>query len=186
MNDNPEAAVRRLLEHIGEDPTREGLQDTPRRVVKAYREMTCGYQLDATEVLGTTFDEASDEMIVVSGIPFVSLCEHHMLPFTGTATVGYIPGDRVVGLSKIGRLVEMYARRLQVQERMTRQIADSMSDVLNPQGVGVVIHGHHSCMAMRGVEKHATMTTSQMLGALRNKPEARNEFLALARAHSER
>lgn len=182
----PEQAVQRLIEHIGEDPHREGLKDTPARVAKAFREMTCGYVLNEHEVLGTTFDEASDEMIVVSDINFVSLCEHHMLPFTGTATVGYIPGERVVGLSKIGRLVEMYARRLQVQERLTRQIADAINNVLTPQGVGVVIHGNHSCMALRGIQKHATMTTSQMLGAFRDEHETRNEFLTLAHRYSER
>lgn len=177
---DPTDAVVRLLQHIGEDPSREGLLDTPRRVVKSLRELTVGYSMDPAAVLGTTFDEPQDEMVVVSDIPFASLCEHHLLPFTGTATVAYVPGDRIVGLSKVARLVEVYARRLQVQERMTRQIAESLQDVLGARGVGVVVHGLHSCMANRGVGKRATMTTSALLGVLRTDPAARAEFLGLA------
>ena len=179
-NGEPTDAVIRLLQYIGEDPSREGLLDTPKRVVKALRELTEGYDLDAITVLGTTFEEPQDEMIVVSGIEFASMCEHHMLPFTGTATVAYLPGDRIVGLSKIARLVEMYARRLQVQERMTRQIAEAIQDVLGARGVGVVVHGTHSCMANRGIKKRATMTTSALLGEIRDEHDTRHEFLELA------
>lgn len=177
---DPTDAVVRLLQHIGEDPSREGLLDTPKRVVKALRELTEGYDKDAATVLGTTFLEPHDEMVVVSDIEFASMCEHHMLPFTGTATVGYIPSDRIVGLSKIPRLVEMYARRLQVQERMTNQIAHAINDILSPVGVGVVVHGNHSCCSNRGVRKKAPMTTSCLIGAMREKPEARSEFLSIA------
>ena len=170
-----------LLLHIGEDPTREGLLDTPKRVAKALREMTCGYELDAKDVLATTFDEQSDEMVVLRRIGFASMCEHHMLPFTGTATVGYVPDKRVVGLSKMARLVEMYARRLQVQERMTRQIAAAMWEHLSPLGVGVVVHGHHSCMGVRGVKQpQGVMTTSAMVGIFKHSDATRNEFLRLA------
>lgn len=177
---DPTDAVVRLLQHIGEDPSREGLLDTPKRVVKALKELTEGYGKNAAEVLGTTFSEPQDEMVVVSGIEFSSLCEHHLLPFTGTATVAYVPGDRIVGLSKIARLVEMYARRLQVQERMTQQIAQAIEEHLGAQGVGVVVHGVHSCMANRGIKKRATMTTSCLLGVMRDKHSARHEFLDLA------
>lgn len=177
---DPTDAVVRLLQHIGEDPSREGLVDTPKRVVKALKEMTDGYTKEPSKVLGTTFTETHDEMIVVSGIEFASMCEHHMLPFTGTATVAYVPGDKIVGLSKIARLVEMYARRLQVQERMTNEIAQAIETHLGAQGVGVVVHGVHSCMANRGIKKRATMTTSCLLGVMRDKHSARHEFLDLA------
>lgn len=181
-NGDPTDAVVRLLQHIGEDPTRDGLKDTPKRVVKALRELTAGYAQDAATVLGTTFDVPYDDMVIVSGIKFASLCEHHVLPFHGTVTVGYVPGERVVGLSKIARLVEMYARRLQVQERLTREIAEAMETHLGALGVGVVIRGEHSCMAHRGVGKQATMTTSAMLGVMRTDPAARAELIALATA----
>lgn len=177
---DPTDAVVRLLQHIGEDPSREGLLDTPKRVVKALKEMTEGYAKDPAEVLGTTFNETQDQMVVVSGIEFASMCEHHMLPFTGVATVAYLPGDCIVGLSKIARLVEMYARRLQVQERMTNQIAQAIEEHLGAKGVGVVIHGTHSCMANRGIKKRATMTTSCLLGEIRDEHSARHEFLDLA------
>lgn len=177
----PTDAVRVLLEHIGEDPTREGLLDTPNRVVKALTEMTSGYGVDIAATLATTFDETSDEMVVLRGVTFASMCEHHMLPFTGTATVGYVPDGRVVGLSKMARLVEAYARRLQVQERMTTQIADAMWEHLRPLGVGVVIHGHHSCMGVRGVRQpQGVMTTSSMVGIFKFSDATRNEFLRLA------
>jgi GTP cyclohydrolase IA len=180
----PESAVVRLLEHIGEDPTREGLLDTPKRVIKALTEMTGGYALDAASVLGTTFDEHSDEMVVLSGIRFSSMCEHHMLPFVGTATVGYVPDRSVVGLSKMARLVHMFAQRLQVQERMTTQIADAMWSELRPLGVGVVIKGHHMCMGVRGVrEPNAEMTTSAMMGIMKHSDAARAEFFQLANGH---
>jgi GTP cyclohydrolase I len=179
----PEDAVVRLIEHCGEDPSREGLVKTPDRVVKAYGEMTAGYGVDVAALLSTTFGEHSDEMVVLSGVEFTSLCEHHLLPFTGTATVGYIPQGRVVGLSKMARLVDAYARRFQIQERMTGQIADAMQDHLAPLGVGVVIQAHHSCMSVRGVRKPgATMTTSAMYGAMKHSDAARAEFLRLATA----
>jgi len=177
-----EAAVRRLLHFLGEDPDRDGLRDTPRRVVSALMEMTEGGSLDPASVLGTTFDVPYDQMVVVAGIEFTSLCEHHLLPFEGEAVVGYLPTDRVVGLSKIARLVEAYARRLQVQERMTQQIAQTMQDVLSPSGVGVVLRARHSCMACRGIRKRADMVTSALLGAMRDDGQAREEFLALSRA----
>ena len=176
---DPEDAVVRMLQFINEDPTRDGLQETPRRVVKALKEMTVGYDTDINKILGVTFDVDCDEMIVVRDIPFSSLCEHHMLPFTGTATVGYVPGKRVVGLSKIARLVDAYAKRLQVQERLTSQIADAMVEHLKPKGVGVVIKGQHSCMSLRGVGKAGVMMTSALRGVMRDKPEARAEFLNL-------
>ncbi len=177
----PTDAVTRLLTYIGEDPTRDGLLDTPARVARSLAELTAGYQADVGALLGVTFDVACDEMVVVRGIDFVSLCEHHMLPFTGTASVAYVPGERVVGLSKIARLVDAYAQRLQVQERMTNQIADAMVEHLAPAGVGVIVEGAHACMGCRGVRKPgARMLTSALRGVLRDKPEARAEFLALA------
>ena len=175
----PAEAVVRLLEYIGEDPTREGLLDTPKRVVKALRELTSGYEQDPAAILATQFDEYSDEMVVVTGIEFSSMCEHHMLPFTGVATVGYIPSGGVVGLSKLARLVEVYAKRLQVQERMTTQIANAIEEHLVPLGCGVVITSHHSCMGMRGVKKpDAQMTTSALRGVFMTKGDVRQEFLA--------
>jgi len=176
----PEDAVRRLLEYVGEDPTREGLLDTPKRVVKAFREMTCGLQMEPASVLGTVFNETSDEMVVVKGIRFSSMCEHHLLPFTGTAAVGYVPDNKVVGLSKIPRLVEVFAKRPQVQERMTNQISQTLIDVLKPLGVGVVVKAHHSCMGCRGVRQpDAEMITSSMLGCMREDPASRHELLRL-------
>jgi len=178
--EGPTDAVVRILSLIGEDPNREGLLDTPKRVVKAFREMTEGYRLEPGDVLGTTFDVGDcDELVVVSGIHFDSLCEHHLLPFSGTAAVGYLPGERVVGLSKVARLVELYARRLQVQERMTTQIATAIMEHLNAQAAGVVLSGTHSCMSCRGVRKRATMTTSAMFGRLRDEHALRAEFLRL-------
>lgn len=177
----PEDGIVRLIEYVGEDPTREGLLDTPKRVLKAYREMTEGYALKAHDVLGTTFDVGNvDEMIVVRHIEFVSLCEHHLLPFTGTATVGYIPRDRVVGLSKIARLVDMFSRRFQVQERLTQQITAAMDEVLAPNGSACIIEASHSCMGCRGVRKpSARMVTSSLTGVFREH-EVRAEFLSLA------
>ena len=178
----PTDAVVRLLEHIGEDPTRDGLLDTPKRVVKALGELTEGSKMDPADILGTTFDVGNcDELVVVSGIEFSSLCEHPMLPFTGTAAVGYLPGARVVGLSKLARLVDLYARRLQVQERMTTQIATAVMDHLDAQAAGVVVTGTHSCMSCRGVRKSASMTTSAMLGRLRDDHAMRSEFMELIR-----
>ncbi len=176
--------IRALLRLMGEDPDREGLKDTPARVVKAYRELAASPGDPAT-ILSRVFgdiDYQSDEMIAVGPIEFVSLCEHHLLPFTGVAHVAYIPqGGVVVGLSKLPRVVEHFAQRPQVQERLTAQIAGSIQEHLNPLGVAVVVKAHHSCMGLRGVRKpDALMTTSVMHGVFRTKPEARAEFLAVA------
>jgi len=172
--------IRDLLIYVGEDVEREGLLDTPKRVAKAYREMTEGYRADIATILGTTFDVGNvDEMVVVRNLEFVSLCEHHLLPFTGTASVAYIPKDRVVGLSKIGRLLDAYSRRLQVQERLTTQITSALDEYLNTQGSACVITAHHSCMGCRGVRKPtAEMVTSSLTGAFRDH-EVRAEFLDL-------
>jgi GTP cyclohydrolase IA len=172
-------AIRLVLQHVGEDPDRDGLTDTPERVVKALAELTSGYTLDPAVVLATTFDVEYDQMVMSRAIPFVSLCEHHMLPFVGTATIGYLPGKRVVGLSKLARLVDLYARRLQIQERLTQQIACAIDTHLTPQGVGVVIRARHSCQAARGIRKDGEMITSAMLGEFRE-GTLRAEFLALA------
>jgi GTP cyclohydrolase I len=178
---DPTDAVLRLIQHVGEDPTREGLLDTPRRVTKAWRELTSGYHDDPETILSTTFDVAYDQMVLVRNLPFVSLCEHHILPFTGTATIAYVPGDRVVGLSKLARLLDCYSRRLQVQERLTNEIADAIEKYLAPQGVGVVVSGTHSCMALRGVRKTGDMVTSAMRGVIRTNDAARAELMALHR-----
>jgi GTP cyclohydrolase I len=175
-------AVVQLLRHIGEDPTRDGLVDTPARVVRALTEMTRGYYDDPAEILARTFDITCDEMVVVRRVPFASLCEHHLLRFAGHATVAYIPGDRVVGLSKLARLVDCFAHRLQVQERMTGQIADAIVEHLDPVGAGVIVTAAHSCMADRGVGKAADMVTSALRGAMRNEPSARAELLMLHQA----
>lgn len=178
---DPHDAVVRLLQFIGENPMRDGLRDTPKRVCKAWKEMTQGYDVDVATLLGVSFDVAYDEMVVVRDIPFASVCEHHMLPFTGHVTVAYIPNDRVVGLSKLARLVDVFAQRLQVQERMTKQIADAMQEHLQPIGCAVVVRATHSCMCNRGVKKQAEMITSSLLGALRDNADARAEFLVLSR-----
>lgn len=176
-----ECAIRDLLVGLGEDPDREGLTETPSRVVRAFREMTSGYSQDPAEILSTVFEVPHDEMVILRGIRFVSLCEHHLLPFIGTASVGYIPRGRVVGLSKLARLVECFARRLQVQERMTDQIAQALMTHLNPLGVGVIVQAQHSCMGCRGVKQpDAEMVTSSMVGAMRGEGGARGEFLRLA------
>ena len=177
----PTDAVVRILQHIGEDPSRDGLLDTPKRVIKAMTELTSGYKLDPADVLSTTFDVSHDEMIVVRAVPFSSLCEHHMLPFHGHATVAYIPaaGGRIVGLSKLARLVDMYARRLQVQERMTDQIAEAVDKYLSPVGVGVIVTASHTCMSMRGIQRSGEMVTAKMIGAMRDKAEARAELMVL-------
>jgi len=174
------AAVRRILDEIGEDPEREGLLRTPDRVHRMYLELTRGYAIDPDRLInGAVFDVGYSEMVVVRGIEFYSLCEHHLLPFFGTANVGYLPRNRVLGLSKIPRVVEMFARRLQVQERMTSQIAEFLRDRLDPLGVGVVVEAQHLCLAMRGVQKHgATMVTSSVLGTFRSSKETRDEFMA--------
>lgn len=178
----PTDAVVRLLQHIGEDPTRDGLLKTPSRVVKAWREMTSGYDLEPADVLSTTFEMEHDEMIVLTGVEYWSTCEHHLLPFYGKAAVAYIPqpGSRIVGLSKLARLVDAYAKRLQVQERLTNQIAKALDDHLAPRGVGVVLTGTHTCMAARGVRKQGTMVTSCLMGDMRTDAAMRAEFLRLA------
>ena len=177
-----EAAVREILLAIGEDPDREGLRRTPRRVADAYAELFAGLREEPRRHLGATFDEGHREMVVLRDIPFASLCEHHLLPFTGMAHIGYIPKGRIVGLSKLARLVEGYARRPQVQERLTSEIADAIMEELQPDGCGVVIDAVHTCMTIRGVEKPgATMVTSAMRGGFRSRPETRAEFMAIIR-----
>ena len=173
-----ECSVEVILEAIGEDPAREGLLRTPARVARMYEELTAGYHVDPERLInGAVFDVDYDQMVVVKDIDFYSLCEHHMLPFLGQAHVAYIPNGRVIGLSKIPRIVEMYARRLQVQERMTQQIAQFLMDTLHPLGVAVVAEGVHMCAAMRGVKKaNARMTTSAMLGSFKDNRATRDEF----------
>lgn len=174
-------AVTTLLEGLGEDPEREGLLKTPERVAKSLRFLTKGYRQDPEELLRKAmFTESYDEMVLVKDIELFSMCEHHMLPFFGKAHVAYIPDGKIVGLSKIARVVEVYARRLQVQERLTQQIRDAIVDVLNPKGVGVVIEAKHMCMVMRGVEKqNSTTTTSAMSGEFLSSESTRSEFLRL-------
>jgi len=178
--DAVELAVRRILQEIGEDPDREGLARTPERVHRMYLELTAGYHVDPARLInGAVFEVDYSEMVVVKEIPFHSLCEHHLLPFFGSAAVAYIPEGRVIGLSKIPRIVEMYARRLQVQERLTQQIADFLMEQLAPQGVGVVVEASHLCASMRGVRKPGTvMTTSAVLGIFRRNDKTRAEFLS--------
>ena len=176
--------IERLLKELGEDLTREGLDRTPERVEKALRYLTSGYGQDVNAVFNDAlFVEDYDEMVVVKDIDFFSLCEHHILPFIGKCHVAYMPKRKIVGLSKIPRLVEMYSRRLQVQERLTTQIANTLNEVLQPRGVAVVMEGIHLCMLMRGVEKqNSKAVTSAMLGAFRDRPETRAEFMELIKA----
>jgi GTP cyclohydrolase I len=179
-----EAAVRTLIRWAGDNPEREGLIETPKRVVKSYRELFQGYAVEPRDYLEKTFEEVGgyDELVVLKDIRFVSFCEHHMLPVVGKAHVGYLPTDRVVGISKLARVVRGYARRLQIQEKMTSEIANAIQDVLRPHGVGVVIEAEHSCMTMRGVDvPGASLTTSCLLGTVREDPRTREEFLRLAR-----
>jgi GTP cyclohydrolase I len=177
--DEVQAAIRQILGAVGEDPEREGLKRTPERIARMYAELLSGYQVDPVKLVNDAlFDVKYDEMVIVRDIEFYSLCEHHMLPFIVRVHVAYIPDGKVIGLSKIPRIVDLYARRLQVQERMTRQIADFIRDVLHPQGVAVVVEALHLCMSMRGVQKHnARLTTSAMHGAFRANPPTRQEFL---------
>ena len=174
-----EGAVSGILKAIGEDPEREGLLKTPERVAKAYDELLSGYRTDPIDLLNEAIFEVSyDEMVIVRDIEFYSMCEHHMLPFLGRAHVAYLPKGKVIGLSKIPRIVDMFAKRLQVQERMTRQITDLVDELLHPKGVAVVVEGLHLCSVMRGVKKHdARMTTSSMSGAFRSNISTRQEFL---------
>lgn len=174
-------AVRYLLRCVGENPDRNGLLDTPRRVVSALEEMTSGRLIDPIKELSTVFEESCDEMVLVRGIRFVSLCEHHLLPFVGEMVVGYIPRGKVVGLSKIPRMVEAWAQRLSMQERLTNQVCETMQRALDPVGVGVVAVGSHACMGCRGVKQYnADMVTSSLLGLMRE-PAVRAEFFSLAR-----
>ena len=175
--------VRSILEEIGEDPTRDGLQKTPLRVDRAMRYLTSGYRMDAQQILnGALFDVAYDEMVIVKDIEVFSLCEHHLLPFFGKCHVAYIPDGKVIGLSKLPRLVDMYARRLQVQERLTMDVADTINNAIKPKGVAVVVEAKHLCMIMRGVEKqNSVAVTSSMLGVFKDNQNTRNEFLNLVR-----
>jgi GTP cyclohydrolase I len=176
-----EAAIRTLIRWAGDDPEREGLDGTPARVARAYEEWFAGYGEDPAELLQRTFEEAGgyDEIVLLRDVRFESHCEHHMAPIIGRAHIGYLPRHRVVGISKLARLVEVYAKRLQIQERMTAEIANTIDRVLNPHGVAVVIEGTHTCMTTRGVHKsQATMVTSRMLGVFRDHAETRQEFLS--------
>jgi GTP cyclohydrolase IA len=180
------AHIEEILRQLGEDPQREGLANTPLRSEKALKFLTSGYTADIDEIVnGAVFNEKSDGLVVVKDIEFYSLCEHHMLPFYGKAHVAYLPKDKIIGLSKIPRIVDVFARRLQVQERMTNQIAQCIQDVLDPVGVGVILEARHFCMMMRGVEKqHSGTVTSHMAGVLRQRKDTRDEFLALVRQNS--
>ena len=178
-----EAAIRTLIEWTGDDPDRDGLAETPSRVAGAFEEFFAGYGLDPVEMLQKTFEEIEgyDEMIALRGIRFESHCEHHMAPIIGQAWVAYVPNGRVVGISKLARVVEVYAKRLQIQEKMTAQIANTINDVLKPQGVGVIIKASHHCMTTRGVNKpESDLVTSRMLGCFRDNPLTRQEFLSMA------
>ena len=180
-----QAAFRTVLEWIGEDPDRDGLRDTPARVVRAFREYFAGYDEDPEEVLRKTFTEVDgyDEMVVLRGVTFESHCEHHVAPIIGRAWIGYLPDRKVVGISKLARVVEIFARRLQIQERLTAQIANTIEEVLKPQGVAVVIKAQHHCMISRGIHKRgADLVTSRMLGVFRDQPQTRSEFLSLVNA----
>ena len=174
-----EELTKKLINEIGEDPNRDGLKRTPDRVSKSWQFLTKGYNQDIESVInGALFEEKYDEMVCIKEIEYFSLCEHHLLPFLGKAHVAYIPDGKIIGLSKIPRIVEMYSRRLQVQERMTQQIAETLNNVLSPKGVAVVIEGHHMCMQMRGVEnKNSNTTTSYMMGIFRDESKTRKEFL---------
>jgi GTP cyclohydrolase I len=179
-----QAIYAELLKRIGEDPTRDGLQETPKRMEKSMAFLTQGYQQSVASVLhGALFDVDYDEMVIVRDIEFYSLCEHHLLPFFGKAHIAYVPQGKVVGLSKLPRIVDVFARRLQVQERLTQQIAEAIEDAIQPQGVGVVIEAQHLCMMMRGVEKQSSLTvTSSLRGVFKTQLQTRSEFLALVRA----
>lgn len=184
-----EEAVRTLIRWAGDDPRREGLRDTPQRVVRAYREFFSGYADDPRQVLMRTFTEVDgyDEMIVMNDIRFESHCEHHMAPIIGKAHIGYLPDRRVVGISKLARLVDVYARRLQIQEKMTVQIADALQEVLQPKGVAVVLEASHQCMTTRGVHKPGvTLVTSRMVGVFRTNSTTRREFLGIAHVNGAR
>lgn len=175
--------IHDILVEMGEDPSREGLLDTPKRVEKSLRYLTRGYTQTLEEVVnGALFEAESDDMVIVRDIEFFSLCEHHMLPFFGKCHVGYIPRGKIIGVSKVARIVDMFARRLQVQERLTKQVSEALMRILGAEGVGVVVEAQHLCMQMRGVEKqHSVMTTSSMVGSFRRELATRNEFTRLIR-----
>jgi GTP cyclohydrolase I len=177
------AHMKSILEQLGEDTSREGLVQTPQRAAKALRYLTSGYEMDVESIVnGALFTHECDEMVIVRDIEFFSMCEHHLLPFFGKIHVGYLPNQKVIGLSKIPRIVDMFARRLQLQERLTQQVAQTLRDVLEPRGVAVICEARHFCMMMRGVEKqHSGTMTSSMLGAFRSRKETRDEFLSLVR-----
>lgn len=179
-----EEAVKTLIRWAGDDPLREGLMDTPRRVVKAYRDFFSGYEIEPREILSRTFKEVEgyDEIVVLRDIEFDSHCEHHMVPFTGKAHIAYMPENKVIGISKLARLVDAYAKRLQIQEKMTAQIANSLNEILQPKGVAVVLEAVHQCMTSRGVHKRGSvMQTSHMLGRFRSDARSRQEFFSLLR-----
>ena len=179
-----EAAVREMLLAIGEDPDREGLRDTPRRIGEAYAEVFGGLHVEPAELLNVGFEEGHNEMVILRDIPFFSMCEHHLLPFHGSAHVAYVPRGRIVGISKIARLVDAIARRPQLQERLTSQIADTLVDALEPDGVGVAVEAEHLCMTMRGIKKPGSrMVTSAMRGTFQSQNETRSEFLVLVTPH---
>src|ERR1700734_2414614 len=184
-NISTQELYRELLVRIGEDPTRDGLLRTPERMEKSMAFLTRGYTMDVTTVLhDALFDVDYDEMVIVKDIEFFSMCEHHLLPFFGKAHVAYVPNGKVIGLSKVPRVVDVFARRLQVQERLTTEIADAISDAIDPQGVAVILEAQHLCMMMRGVEKqHSATVTSAMLGVFKTQLQTRNEFLSLVRRH---
>jgi len=184
-HDDLEQAIRTILQAIGENPHRPGLRRTPTRVAQMFTEILDGYELDTAELTAESlFDVEYDEMILVKDIEFFSMCEHHLLPFFGRAHVAYVPQDKIIGLSKIPRTVDMFAHRLQVQERMTQQIAYALADVLSPQGLGVIVEGTHLCAMMRGVKKEqARLVTSTMLGSFKSNPATRQEFLDLLKLH---
>ena len=184
-----EQAFRKILRWIGEDPDRDGLRETPQRLIRAFQEYFAGYRQDPKQILQKTFEEIDgyDEMIVLRGIPFESHCEHHVAPIIGHAWVAYVPDRRVVGISKLARVVEAYARRLQIQERLTAQIANTIESVLKPQGVAVVIKAGHHCMSSRGVHLHGTeLVTSRMLGCFRDNPMTRQEFVSMVHSNAEK
>ena len=181
-----ENLYRELLSRIGEDPTRDGLLETPKRMAKSMAFLTRGYTMDVSQVLhNALFDVDYDEMVIVKDIEFYSMCEHHLLPFFGKAHIAYVPNGKVIGLSKIPRLVDMFSRRLQVQERLTREVAEAIEEAIQPQGVAIIMEAQHLCMMMRGVEKqHSATTTSAMLGVFKTQLQTRNEFLSLVKRTS--
>ena len=183
INDNIKELTKKLLQEIGEDPDREGLLNTPLRVAKAWDFLSRGYNQDINEIINNAvFEEKYDQMVAVKGIEFYSMCEHHLLPFFGVAHIAYIPDGKIIGLSKIPRILDMFARRLQVQERMTQEVANMLQSTLNPKGVAVIIEAQHMCMQMRGVEKKQSyMSTSSMLGIFREDNKTRKEFLDIVK-----